>query len=68
MEYGLERPSKMYKGIVKIINQETGGKFEIELIAPSVEKLNEKMSDHIALVDDDDFTPEKKPGTAYRGV
>lgn len=55
-----------YKAIIKVIKKSNGGKFEIEINAPSVEKLNEKVGAHMALVDEDDFGPS--PASVTREV
>lgn len=57
---------KHYKAVVKVFD-ERGGKFEIELRAKTLEKLREKIADHLQLVEDDDFDGGKIPGVNYRG-
>ncbi|AKL88224.1 hypothetical protein GMA3_47 [Gordonia phage GMA3] len=60
------RDDSGYKAVIKVIKKSNGGKFEIEVNAPSVEKLNEKVAAHMALVDEDDFG--QSPASAAREV
>lgn len=49
-----KKEAKSFRALVKVFDSD-GNKFELEVLAPSVDILKAKITSHVNLIDDDDF-------------